>query len=60
MVEKTHLDMMLDETGSELGKKLITEFIKLTRDSETVTTNYPVKLRALLDEHLQGLDDAVD
>jgi hypothetical protein len=47
-----------DETTTDLGKKLIGEFIKLIRDPEAATTSYPVKLRALLDEELQGADDA--
>ena len=58
MINKTHLDVLHDETTVDLGKKLIGEFIKLIRDPEAATTSYPVKLRALLDEQLQGTDDA--
>jgi hypothetical protein len=58
MSDKTHLDVLHDETTADLGKKLIAEFIKLVRDPETATASYPVKLRALLDEQLQGADDA--
>jgi len=58
MTDKTHLDELLDSTTADLGKKLVTEFIKLVRDPEAATSSYPVKLRALLDEHLQGVDDA--
>lgn len=60
MTAKTHLDMLLDETSSDLGKKLVAEFIKLLRDPDVATTSYPVKLRALLDEQLQGVADAAD
>ena len=58
MSDKTHLDVLLGETAAGLGKKLIAEFIKLVRDPETATASYPVKLRAVLDEQLQGADDA--
>lgn len=58
MADKTHLDELLGETTAVLGKKLVTEFIEMIRDPETPVSNYPVKLRALLDEHLQGIDDA--
>jgi hypothetical protein len=60
MTNKTHLDLLLDETTADLGKKLIAEFIKLARDPEAATTSYAVKLRALPDEHLHGVDDAAD
>lgn len=58
MTDKTHLDELLGETTADLGKKLVTEFIKLVRDPETATSSYPARLRALLDEHLQSVDDA--
>nr|WP_294564222.1 hypothetical protein [uncultured Rhodopila sp.] len=58
MTDKTHLDLLLDETTTDLGKKLIAEFIKLVRDPEAGTTSYPVKLRAVLDERLHGTHDA--
>jgi hypothetical protein len=58
MTNKTHLDLLLDETTADLGKKLIAEFVKLVRNPEAATTSYPVKLRAVLDEQLQGGDDA--
>jgi hypothetical protein len=58
MSDKTHLDLLLDETTADLGKKLIKEFITLVRDPETATASYPVKLRAVLDEQLHGTDDA--
>ena len=58
MTDKTHLDVLLNETTADLGKKLIEEFIKLVRDPEAATTSYPVKLRAVLDEQLHGTDDA--
>ncbi len=58
MTDKTHLDELHDQTTADLGKKLVAEFIKLVRDPEAATNSYPVKLRALLDEHLQGVNDA--
>ena len=58
MTDKTHLDVLLDETKANLGRKLIEEFIKLVRDPEAATASYPVKLRAVLDEQLNGIDDA--
>jgi hypothetical protein len=58
MTDKTHLDELLDETTEDLGKKLVTEFIKLARDPEVATSSYPARLRALLDEHLQDAGDA--
>ena len=60
MTDKTHLDVLHDETTADLGKSLIAEFIKMVRDPETATASYPVKLRAVLDERLQGADDAAD
>lgn len=59
MTDTTHLDELLAETSADLGKKLVSEFIKLVRDPETATSRYPAALRALLDEHLQGVDDAL-
>jgi hypothetical protein len=54
-----HLDELLAETNPAVGKKLVTEFIKLVRDPEMATSSYPAALRALLDEHLQAVDDAI-
>jgi hypothetical protein len=58
MTDETHLDELLHETTEDLGKKLVTEFIKLVRDPEVATSSYPARLRALLDEHLQDAGDA--
>jgi hypothetical protein len=58
MTDKTHLDLLYDETAAGLGKKLVAEFIKLARDPETATVSYPAKLRAVLDEELHGANDA--
>ena len=58
MSDKTHLDELLDETTGDLSKKLVAEFTKLVRDPETATSSYAVRLRAVLDEYLQGVDDA--
>jgi len=58
MTDKTHLDALHDEIVADIGKKLVAEFIRLVRDPEAATTSYPVRLRAVMDEQLQGADDA--
>jgi hypothetical protein len=60
MTDKTHLDLLVIETKSGFGQRLVEEFLKLARDPEIAAASYPAHLRALMDEQMRAVDDAAD
>lgn len=60
MTDKSHLDLLMNETTGDLRKRLVEEFTKLVRDPEVASASYPTLLRGLLDEALLGTGNASD